>query len=426
MSQFIQSMLVRQTPTIRLQREDITRAVAIFEVINQGGTPLTPFDLIVAKNARDPRANNLSQMLTQYLQTTVIEVGQPAWFEPGTSPAISNWSTEARDICVSNGSLTSTFKNTFLNLLSLDFHTIENDPDSLEVGHIKRKAILAVPARGIADGWESVANALLRTWSFLQIRCGISSESDLRYKLMLLPMAYSILRMPERWGERTFHDRLEFWYWTSLFGGVFRERQNENAINELKFLYKWLNGDEVAGERILARQSRALMVPGYSDMDTLLLKEPDSTISSDVSYAILQYVLSCGPTDFRTPVPARLFAWDDIELEDHHIIPLASAATLRESASELRAKGDEYILNSPLNRTLISRQANREIGAKSPLQYWGELRAFQPASHFLPGVGVAYDIFSDGNREEKVKNFLEQRYRRIGDQLLSELSALSQ
>ena len=192
MSQFIQAILSRQTPTIRLQREDITRAVAIFEVINQGGTPLTPFDLRTAKNARDPRAANLSQMLTQHLQTKVIDIEQPAWFEPGTSPAISNWNTEARDICVSSGSLTSTFKNAFLNLLSLHFHTTGNDPESLEVGHIKRKAILAVPPQGIASGWEAVADALLKSWSFLQIRCGITSESDLRYKLMILPIAYSV------------------------------------------------------------------------------------------------------------------------------------------------------------------------------------------------------------------------------------------
>jgi hypothetical protein len=166
-------------------------------------------------------------------------------------------------------------------------------------------------------------------------------------------------------------------------------------------------------------------VPGYSDKDTLLLRDQDSTISSDVSYAILQYVLSLGPKDFQVTDAQRLFAWRDVELEDHHIVPLATAATLRESASELRSKGDDYILNSPLNRTLISKQANREIGAKAPAQYWAELKAHQPASHLLPGVGAVYDLQPGNEWEEKVKQFLEQRYQRIRDQLLSELDSLA-
>lgn len=425
MSHFVQAMLVRQTPSIRLQREDVARAVAIFEVINQGGTPLTPFDLIVAKNARDPLAANLSQMLVHNVQTEAFDVTQAAWFEPGSSPQLAKWSTEARDICVSSGSLTSAFKNSFLNLLSIQHHSANQDPGSLEVTHIKRKAILAVPASGIASGWKQVADALLRSWAFLQVRCGIRGEADLRYKLMILPIAYSVLRLPDRWDERSFYDQLEFWYWSALFGGVFRERQNENAINELKLLYKWLTGDSAARDQVLARQTRVLSVPGYSDKDTLLLRDDDATISSDVSSAILQYVLSLGPMDFDPDEPKRLFPWQDVELEDHHVVPLASAITLRESASELRTKGDGFILNSPLNRTLISRHANREIGAKTPAQYWAQLRAHQPTSHLLPGVGSLPDLLPGGQWEAGVKAFLEQRYGLIRDSLLSELTSLS-
>lgn len=426
MLQFVRAMLARRVPTIELQREDISRAVAIFEVINQGGTPLTPFDLIVAKNAKDPQASSLLQMLVQYLQQEEVKVGQAAWFEPGTTPSIAKWETESRDICVSNGSLTTVFKNSFLNLLSLRFHTTNGDVDSLDVKHIKRAAILAVPAPEISAAWKEVATSLLKAWAFLQLRCGIYREADLRYKLMALPLAYSIMRMPDRWGDPTFHNRLEYWYWTSLFGGVFRERQNENAVNELKNLFKWLDNDDSARALITSRQSKVLDVPGYSDKGSLLVRDQDSTISSDVSYAILQYVLSLGPKDFRISDPQRLYAWQDIELEDHHIIPLATATTLRESASELRARGDDHILNSPLNRTFISRQANRDIGPKSPTQYWADLKVSQPASHLLPGSISTISALGGEGWEDKVRQLLDDRFQRIRERLFQELDSLSE
>jgi len=143
----IKAMLKRTAPTISLQRDDVARAVAIFEVINQGGTPLTPFDLIVAKNARHAGAKNLSQMLITRLQTAAVPVNQAAWFQPGGTPSFSSWNIEGRDICVSNGSLTSAFKNAFLNLLSLHFHSEKASVDALDVKHIKRAAILSIPRR---------------------------------------------------------------------------------------------------------------------------------------------------------------------------------------------------------------------------------------------------------------------------------------
>src|SRR5690606_26199688 len=105
---------------------------------------------------------------------------------------------------------------------------------------------------------------------------------------------------------------------------------------------------------------------------------------------------------------------------DHHIVPLASAATLTSSASQLRQRGEEHILNSPLNRTFISRKANRAINSKSPRQYWGELSVNKPGSHLLPHSKSAYnfDLSDDG---DKVREFLKDRFERIKEALDEEL-----
>jgi len=241
---------------------------------------------------------------------------------------------------------------------------------------------------------------------------------------MVIPIAYNILRNPKRWDDKVFHDRIEAWYWSALFSGIFRERQNENAILELKLLTKCLEADPDAANQIKNRQSKVLSVVGYSDRDTLLLKDQDSAISSDVSYAILQYVLSLGPTDFDPEDSSKLFAWQDVELEDHHIVPLAQASTLRASAAQLRSMGDDFILNSPLNRTLISKHANRAIGSKSPAQYWSELTADKPASHLLPGTSAVYNIAPGDKWEAQVRSFLEERFQRLHEKLQEELAIL--
>lgn len=418
----IEAMISRRTPTIGLQREDVDRAIAIFSVINQSGTPLTPFDLIVAKHARHPDAKNLSQMLVNRLMRQVVPVGSAAWFSANEDRTISSWQLdEEGKICVSSGSLTAVFKDSFLNLLSLHFHSNSQGADGLDVKHIKKAAILKIPPEVIATAWVDVSDALLKTWAFLQLRCGIVSESDLRYKLMILPIAFSILRNPDSWENRKFHNRLEAWYWSALFGGYFRARQNENAITELKLLAKWLQGDPAAGDQVAARKSRVLNVEEYSDEKTLLLKDQDSAISSDISSAILQYILSCGPQDFELDTSSRLYAWQGVPLEDHHIIPLATAATLRQSASDLRSMGDSTILNSPLNRTLISKEANRAIGAKTPGQYLKDLGAHQPFSHLVPGIAVDIKPGDDN----KVGDFLEQRFQRIQEAVRAELESLS-
>jgi len=130
--------------------------------------------------------------------------------------------------------------------------------------------------------------------------------------------------------------------------------------------------------------------------------------------------------DFAPDSTTRLFAWQDVELEDHHVVPLGSAASLKASATALRSKGDDFILNSPLNRTLISRAANRAIGSKSPSQYWAELSKHQPASHLLPTAKELYDFDLDDFGKPGINKFLEERFSRIKDKLDVELLNLLQ
>jgi hypothetical protein len=49
--------------TIELTKDELPKAIAIFEAINRGGSPLTPFDLVTARYARGQAANSLPEMI---------------------------------------------------------------------------------------------------------------------------------------------------------------------------------------------------------------------------------------------------------------------------------------------------------------------------------------------------------------------------
>ncbi len=69
----------------------------------------------------------------------------------------------------------------------------------------------------------------------------------------------------------------------------------------------------------------------------------------------LQYILSRGPKDLldeNNVLHPWLIASGEIQIEDHHIIPLGSAKNIQESSKEIR-KDKKSILNSVANRTYL-------------------------------------------------------------------------
>lgn len=418
-STFLKTSLARQVPCIILSENDLHRAVAIFEVINQGGTPLSPFDLIVARHAKNRDATNLAQLVTNELETSVVPVSSSVW-PTNSAPSLAHWRASDRGMGVQEGTLSATFKGAFLNLLSVASAVEGAEIGSLDVKHIKRSEILKVAPAQVKDLWGPVTNALSRAWCFLQLRCGVRSESDLRYKLMVLPIAFCLLRCEELWDDRESLNKLEYWYWSSLFGGSYRERQNENTMADIKALYGWLA--EGGQNPFAQRRAMVLASDGYSDMATLIPEAADGAIGSDVGVAVLQYTLSHQPADFILSAdgsPQRLAAWGDEALEDHHVIPLQTASTMQLSASLLRQQSD-HLLNSPLNRTYISKTANRAIGPKSPSQYLTDVSDGMLSSHFMPSDLRAYKT-TGGEDLSLARDLLKKRFEALRMKLEGEL-----
>ncbi|MCQ3810879.1 MAG: DUF262 domain-containing protein [Acidimicrobiia bacterium] len=415
----------REVPQVILPGEEIDRAIPIFEVMNQGGTPLTTFDLVVAKMARlavdrETTERSLAEQLIQHASDSTVEVTDARW-NGNSALRPELWRVNEYNFVVERDSLSNNFKNALLNILSVKAHSAGSSVADLDTDHIKRPAILKLDAAQIEDLWKDAANAVIRAWAFLSLRCGIRNSADLRNKLILLPIAFAVSD-DEIWGYSKALDQLEYWYWCTTLAGTYTERQTDNCVNDIKQLNAWL----IEGEPnpFTGRESHVLAAPKYSDDTTLLRLHEEDEVTSDVGDYIAQYVLSRNPQDFLEG--ARLAAWDfEQELELHHVIPLQTATSVGESTNKLRSRAEQrHVLNSPLNRTFILKRSNRLLGARPVHNYMEHVPTSSPLTHLLPSGAANYQKQSTEDDDQYYQRVLRMRYDHLKQAIYEELGRL--
>lgn len=300
-------------------------------------------------------------------------------------------------------SISSKFKDNFLNILSGFVHggyltDKKNFANKLTLECFKAGMQLKLDSSQISDNYDITIRAISRAYAFLQFRCGVVSINDLSYKLMLLPIAFCLVD-DKCWKDKATLDKLEFWYWSSIFSARYRDFQNEKSLEDCKFLFNYLVlGKPLSNEMkdsLISRRDNIFSSTTYCDIKTLTREDKNSKVPSAIHNTILQYILSNTPRDFLPKnqyEEYRLCAWEiarcinddyeivltnkngtkehkSIKLQDHHIFPLGAAKPLNSSTKDLR-KQETHPLNSPLNRTYISSFANGLISSMIPEQYF--------------------------------------------------------
>lgn len=422
----IEKSIDRTIPAIILTSSEISRAVAIFEAVNRGGTPLSVYDLVVARAARTGKTT-LSDAIQQIFRT-------PLDIKPIYDKKLSDgdnqitWCPELMNV-ISDDLPAKEIQPQVLNFLSLITYCKEGrkeGPQKIAIEHIKKEKHLNLRADEINDNLDRAMKALSRALAFLQFKCGISTISDLPYSLMILPIAYALYE-DNIWNSAKELKKIEYWYWVSLLGGRYRERQNEVCIEDISLLLKWCLDEEKLDE-VLAPliRDRLFAYDGYSDKNLLLRKDTDQSVPKAVTKGILQFLLSQEPVDFDGKTAARIAAWKVaaglITLEEHHIIPLKTAAKISESTSLLR-KDNSHILNSPLNLTLISKPANNGLGTQSPAYYLGWLPDHAFSGHSLP-IKTDYAPQAGESDDCYYERVLERRMENLKRDIINHLQSL--
>lgn len=413
---------------ISMPKSQRSRAIDIYESLNLGGVSLSTFDLIIAKAARVDNSGLFNSMVKQL--ETKIEIPECYNNTISTTDRTgverdSKWSVNAYMPSVFNEDkyqFSTVFINVFLNLLSAKTHSIDINED-LTIDVIKRQSILNLEPEQVVNNYKAVIAGILRALIFLQMNCGIRKIDDVSYEHMLFGIAYFFI------DEHTFKSSkankiIEFWYWSSIFSGDYDSDQTSRIVfdvNLIKSILRPVNTESKIKhlEILKSRTSRILATSLFSDLDTLMLKniEFDKYPKKSISNGILQYTLSKRPVDLHRA--ERLNTWDGFTLEAHHIIPLDTATSLFESTKELR-DSKSSILNSPLNLTYISKEANNAIGGMAPYDYLRDVKEWQYSSHFIPEINEEESIY----HSDYVVNFLENRFNNIKNNIQSHLDLL--
>lgn len=457
----IQEIFKIQIPSILFSTSDFQKAIQAFEIVNQGGTRLHVFDLLVARAGRayvqpdsqleeinegESKVEDFYQRVQQFMNPHEKGAVKAEATLTNLNPdfELSRWDWKL--LGLSSEALTKQVKDHIVNALTV---TASRGSDIKNSYFFKGKTATEA-ARLLADNVEIAMERLVRAFAFLQLRCGLPSLEFLPYRLIMLPIAANLT--DDVWGDRKKLDLIEAWYWVVTLSGRYAVSQSEVTANEVGRLKKLLSGEiEIEKESVQAdSNSRASVRDVLSLQDILNLPGPrqvilhDSLAGSEV--AILQrgvgfdYIREQGPADSIYKViqmftlrhrphdwfhEHTLKPWDRHQkLEDHHIIPLGSVKNIKDSSQQLR-KSKENPLNSILNRTLISSTANRKINSMGIQSYIGQISPDKLEGHFIPDLSsLKTQLMSGTDIPEGIETFLRKRFEKIRTSAVSHVRRL--
>lgn len=407
-------LLYRKLPIIKLDKSETNRAIAIFESINKGGINLSVFDLTVAK-AASQQGSDLVSLIAEKLGKT-IDVSKI-----GSSFPHKDWSPKYMQL-IDGDEPTKQFKEWFVNVLSLYICSYINKIPLNGPSAIKREAILSLDSELINNNASNATTGIIRALAFLNTRCGIINSQDIAFKLIVVVLAY-FLCDDKVWDNNEKLNRLEYWYWISAFSGEYTYRQNERCIEDIKSLTTFLNNGKQ--DPFYHKRENMLNFKGCNE-SILLRKKVDITNeieSNSIKNIMLQYILSTRPWDFVSNKSRRLNTWEiskkEYSVEIHHIAPLTGATKIEQSTKEIR-KDPKHILNSMLNMTYISKDANQAIKDRPAHDYLNLLEQHKTSSHF---VTIDKDTAISAN-DDRV-SFLENRFKLLTNNINKTLDSLT-
>ncbi|MYA34776.1 MAG: DUF262 domain-containing protein [Gemmatimonadales bacterium] len=440
----LEGLVSVQVPTITVGSGELRRAVTIFENINEGGTPLTVFDLVNAKAVPEfETEESLRNRVRRALSEPTVDPTPPE-----ITPLLPRRYRDTWTGNVVTGVSTTVFpakiRNQYLNLLSILGHN--QDPrQEIKGEYIKKDKQLQLSAMLIHAATDKACRGLLRACLFCQSRTGQVYPERIGYALMLLPLAIAFAE-DHLFKQRNVWLKLEYWYWTSLFGGAYQLRQNEACVGDITKLYRWCVEEEISNP-FRNRRDQVLSRAGYSDKGAFL----EEGVSGALGDATMQFTLAGRPRDLwekgwrsaslsaaAARVEAKMTAKHrdgrrqefKMKLHRHHIVPLATVTKVGKTSSELRGH-KESLYNSPLNMAFISRSANERIGSRAPELYLRQMPHEVLSRYYLDMQGSEIwemikedDPFASPPKEAGIRKVLSGRFDKLRSAVLGRLDEI--
>ena len=335
-------------PVIRLRKDTSREAVCIvFEKVNTKGVTLTVFELLTASFA----AKNFLLR--------------------------DDWKKRAK------------FFKKIEVLRRLDSTSFLRAISLLIFGNCKRGDILNLSVEDYKKVVDKVQKGFEKAAEFLN-KQSIYSAIDVPYQTQLVPLAAILASLGDDGMKIGPQNKIARWYWCGVFGEMYAGSTDTQASVDFSEVTEWVKKGE--NEPTIFRDADF-------KADRILELRSRGSAAYKGCYAVL---VSNGCHDFLMEKTAEDMERKNEEIDIHHIFPVDWCK---------KKKIEKKTYDNIINKTPLSRKANRMIGNKAPSVYLYEIqqKAEIDSTEKMDEILSSHLISADDLRSDEFNTFFEKR-----------------
>lgn len=312
----IQPILNYRIPIIKVLKEAPKEAVCqVFENVNQGGVPLTVFELLTATFAADnfdlkEHWNKVKEIFEQY-------------------------------------ETLKKFDNTsFLIAMTLLIAMRKNITVSC-----KRKDVLNLDYRDYEKNEEDLINGFKKAYKLL-VEMNIYSVYDIPYSTQLIPLAVICTLLDKEFENSSVKEKIKQWFWCGVFGELYGGANETRYALDVKQVYDWIKGKDELPKTINDCNFNTMRLLGLQTKNSAAYK------------GIMALILSNRACDWISGMEMGVQKYLEERSDVHHIFPQEYCINMNY---------DKKKWNSIINKTPLFFSTNRYIGGTSPNDYMNKI-----------------------------------------------------
>ena len=312
----IQPILNYRIPIIKVLKEAPKEAVCqVFENVNQGGVPLTVFELLTATFAADnfdlkEHWNKVKEIFEQY-------------------------------------ETLKKFDNTsFLIAMTLLIAMRKNITVSC-----KRKDVLNIDYRDYEKNEADLINGFKKAYKLL-VEMNIYSVYDIPYSTQLIPLAVICTLLDKEFENSSVKEKIKQWFWCGVFGELYGGANETRYALDVKQVYDWIKGKDELPKTINDCNFNTMRLLGLQTKNSAAYK------------GIMALILSNRACDWISGMEMGVQKYLEERSDVHHIFPQEYCINMNY---------DKKKWNSIINKTPLFFSTNRYIGGTSPNDYMNKI-----------------------------------------------------
>ncbi len=347
-----------QYSVIELINAPLDIATEVFTRINVGGTPLTVFEIMVAKTFDDKRNFDLSEKYQQLIE----RLGQ-------------------------------------INYETVSDTTVLQTVSVIMTGECKRSVILKLDKQRFIDTWDEAVDAIESATEYFRNFYRISVSQLLPYNALIVPFAYFFFRHKDiPTGKKQKY--LEDFFWRCSLSGRYSSAVESKLAQDVKRIEKICNDELPSYDWPIDTSARFVKDNGWFSAGRSYIKailcvyahfEPKSFVNDSIVNISNNWLKRANSKNY------------------HHFFPKSFMAG---------KETDRFYANHILNITIVDDFLNkREIGSKSPSKYMKKFQKMNPKLSDTMKTHLIDDLKYFGVWDDNYEKFFNARAELLGSEI---------